>query len=127
MSKSEDLVKLDRDIKDLENRAKAFTSNMDAIKKELDFLSTVEKQLQENVSYLKTNKIVALAVEYKKAKEDLKKTKIRLNQLKGDWSSNERAHKELEVMLKKNREAYDKLSKQSDNNVLQGKFGKRNA
>jgi chromosome segregation ATPase len=127
MSKQEDLVKLDRGIKDLEIRAKTFTVNMDAIKKELDFLGTVEEQLDSNIKYLKKVKTVALASEYKKAKEDLKKTKIRLSQLKGDLTANERAYKELESLLKKNQEAYDKLSQQNDNNVLQGKFGKRNA
>jgi len=126
MGKTEDLAKLGVAAKDIEQRMTSIKANMDTIKKELDFLTTVEEQLDSNVKYLKKVKIVALASEYKKAREDLKKTKTRLGQIKGDLGNNERAYKELEAMLKKNKEVYDKLSKTSDNNVLQGKFGRRN-
>ena len=105
MSKSEDLAKLDRAVKDIEQRLKNFSASMDVIKKELDFLSTIEEQLESNIKYLKKIKTIALASEYKKAKEDLKKTKVRLQQLKGDLFNNEKAHKELEALLKKNKEA----------------------
>ena len=126
MGKTEDLAKLSVAAKDIEQRMFSVKTSMDVIKKELDFLTTLEEQLDSNVRYLKKVKIIALASEYKKAREDLKKTKTRLGQIKGDLGNNERAHKELEAMLKKNKEVYDKLSKTSDNNVLQGKFGRRN-
>ncbi len=125
MSKSEDLTKIDRNIKDCENRLKTFGSNIDTIQKEVDFLVHLESQLETNISFLKKIKIVALASEYKKAREDLKKTKTKLVQLKSDKTINEKAYKELEFMLQKNKEVYDKLAKQSENNVLLGKFGKK--
>lgn len=126
MSKAEDLKKLDQGIKDYENRLKTFSSNIETIQKEIDFLLKLESQLEENVSYLKRIKIITLATEYKKAKEDLKKTKTKLTQLKSDRMINEKAHKELNVMIQKNKEVYDKLVKQSnENNVLQGKFGRK--
>lgn len=125
MSKSEDLLKLDRYIKDVENRLKTFTSNIDTIQKEVDFLLNLERQLETNIAILKKIKIVTLATEYKKAREDLKKTKTRLTQLKSDKMINEKAHKELTYMLEKNKESYDKLNKQSENNVLLGKFGRK--
>jgi hypothetical protein len=124
MGKQEDLVKLDRAIKDAEVRLRTFSVNINTIQKEIDFLLNLESQLQENIAYLKNIKIVALAVEYRKAKEDLKKTKTRLSYLGIDISTNEKAHKELENLLKKNKETYDKLAKTNENNVLQGKFGK---
>jgi chromosome segregation ATPase len=125
VSKSEDLTKIDRNIKDCENRLKTFGSNIDTIQKEVDFLVHLESQLETNISFLKKIKIVALASEYKKAREDLKKTKTKLVQLKSDKTINEKAYKELEFMLQKNKEVYDKLAKQSENNVLLGKFGKK--
>ena len=126
MSKAEDLKKMDQGIKDYENRLKTFSSNIETIQKEIDFLLKLESQLEENVSYLKRIKIITLATEYKKAKEDLKKTKTKLTQLKSDRMINEKAHKELNVMIQKNKEVYDKLVKQSnENNVLQGKFGRK--
>jgi hypothetical protein len=124
LGRQTDLDKLDRNIKDTEIRLGTFKINIGTIQKEIDFLSNVESQLQTNISFLKKNKIVALASEYKKSREDLKKTKIRLVQLKSDRTINEKSHKELGLMLEKNKEAYDKLAQAGDNNVLQGKFGK---
>ena len=125
MTKSDDLTKLEHHIKDCENRLKTFNSNIDTIQKELGFLCNLENQLESNIAFLKKNKTITLATEYKKAKEDLKKTKIRLTQLKSDKAINEKAYKELESILARNKESYDKLAKQSENNVLQGKFGRR--
>jgi chromosome segregation ATPase len=125
MGKQDELAKLDRNIKDTEIRLKTFDTNIGTIQKEIDFLLNIEKQLDENISYLKKVKIIALATEFKKAKEDLKKTKTRLVQLKSDRTINEKAHKELGAMLQKNKEAYDRLTQTSDNNVLQGKFGRK--
>ncbi len=123
MSKSDDLIKIDRNIKDTEIRLQTFSLNINTIQKEIDFLINLETQLQTNITYLKKNKIIALASEYKKSREDLKKTKTRITQLKSDRMINEKAHKELSFVLQKNKEVYDKLFKQSENNVLQGKFG----
>jgi chromosome segregation ATPase len=125
VSNKSDLEKLGHNIKDCENRLKTFNSNIDTIQKEVEFLSHLESQLETNIGILKKVKIVTLATEYKKAKEDLKKTKIRLTQLKSDKAINEKAHKELSFLLDKNKEVYDKLTKQSENNVLQGKFGRK--
>lgn len=123
MSKQDELKKLDLIIKDAENRLKGFTHNIDIITKEVILLEAAEKALEENIAYLKNIKIIAMAQEYKKAKEDLKKTKNRLSQLRFDKTNNEKAYVEVDNFLKLNKEAYDKLTKQGENNVLQGKFG----
>ena len=125
MGKTEELAKIDRNCKDIEIRLKTFEINLGAIQKEIDFLLNLESQLSENIAYLKGIKVIALAVEYKKAREDLKRTKIRIMQLKSDKVINEKAYKDLNTQLEKCKETYDKLSKQDDNNVLQGKFGGR--
>jgi len=125
LGKIEDLAKIDRSVKDIEIRLKTFELNIGTIQKEIDFLLTLESQLEANITILKGVKIIALASEYKKAKEDLKKTKTKLTQLKSDRMINDKAHKELGVMLQKNKEAYDKLGKQNENNVLLGKFGRK--
>lgn len=125
-SKQDEITKIDRNIKDCENRLKTFESNIGTIQKEVDFLQNLENQLQVNIEILKKVKIVTLAKEYQKTKEDLKKTKIRLTQLKSDKTINEKAYKELQVLLEKNKEVYDKLNKQAnENNVISGKFGGR--
>lgn len=125
MPKQDELIRIAQNIKDCESRLKTFSSNIETIQKEVDFLLNLESQLETNISILKKIKIVTLATEYKKAREDLKKTKIKLTQLKSDKTINEKAHKGLEYLLQKNKEVYDKLSKQSENNVISGKFGRK--
>ncbi len=125
MGKQEELVKLDRIVKDLEIRAKTFTSGIDTLQKEISFLLNIEKQLEENLAYLKNEKIVALAKHYKNAKENLKRTRERIYLLNKDKDNSEKAYLDVNKLLTKNKETYDKLSKQSENNVLQGKFGKK--
>lgn len=124
MGKQDDLTKLYRTIKDAEVRLNVLSLNMATIQKEVNFLVNMEAQLEENVMYLKSIKIIALATEYKRTKEDLKKTKTRLSHLRTDMASNQKASKDLEALLEKYKENYDKLSKDSENNVLHGKFGK---
>ena len=124
MGKQEYLIKLDRAIKDAEITIRTFKINAETIQKEIYFLLDSEKQLEENIKYLKNVKIIALAAEYRKAKENLKKTKTRLLQLKADKSNIDRVCKDMDIFLQKNKEAYDKLGKQNENNVLHGKFGK---
>jgi hypothetical protein len=125
MGKTEELTKIDRAIKDCELRLKTFEANISTLKKEVDFLLNMEKQLSENIAYLKKIKVIALAKEFKDAREDLKKTKIRILQLKSDLVINEKAYKDVEKILEKNKESYDKFAKQDDNNVVQGKFGRK--
>lgn len=125
MSRQGDLEKIDRNIKDSEILLKTFELNIGTIQKEIDFLTNVESQLESNITFLKKNKIIALASEFKKSKEDLKKTKIKLTQLKSDKTINEKAHKELSHILQKNREMYDRIAQAGENNVLQGKFGRK--
>jgi small-conductance mechanosensitive channel len=125
VGKTEELAKFDRAMKDCEVRLRTFEANINTLKKEIDFLISLEKQLSENIAYLKKIKVIALAKEYKDAREDLKKTKTRILQLKSDLTINEKAYKDVESFLEKNRVSYDKLTKQSDNNVVQGKFGRK--
>lgn len=124
MSKTEDLSKINQTIKDSEVRLRTFKANIDAIQKELDFLNSAEKQLETNIRQLKKIKVAVIATEYRKAKEDLKKTKNRLLQLKSDKIINDKAYKDTSDFIDKNKELYVKSSKQNENNVLQGKFGK---
>ena len=127
MGKQEEMVKLDRSIKDAEVKLRTFNLNNDTIQKEIEFLLNLESQLEDNIKYLKNIKIIALAAEYKKAKEDLKKTKNRISQLKIDIAVSEKATKEIKSFIEKSKEAYDKLTKPNENNVLHGKFGKSRA
>lgn len=125
MVKQDELIKLDRLIKDSTIRVETFKTQIETIQKEINILASLEKELETNITYLKKNKTIALATEYKKSKEDLKKTKTRLLHLKSDKAMHEKAIIGVEDILDKNKKLYEKLSKESENNVISGKFGKK--
>lgn len=123
MANNVEILKLERLIKDAEVRAHTFKLQIETVQKEIDSLLNLEKQLQNNINYLKGNKTIALVAEYKKAKEDLKKTKLRLSFLKADKLTGEKAYKDILNTIEKSKENLKKLSEEK-NNVIKGKFGK---
>lgn len=125
MSKQVELEKLDRSIKDGEIRLRTAKTNIEALDKEIDSLSSLEIQLEENVKCLKKNNVVAIATEFKKAKEDLAKTKARLIALKNDRELFKKSAKDIETFTNKAKEDIEKLQKTGDNNVLRGKFSRK--
>lgn len=118
MGREEEQAKIDRAIKDAEVRIRTFQTNIDAIDKEISIVSLSEKALEENVKCLKTKRIIAIAQEYKKAKEDLKKTQNRLLILRNDREHFNKALCNIEDLLKQSKKELDKLQNSVDNNVL---------
>lgn len=123
MTKQQELDRLAHAIKDAEARLKVFKQNLDTVEKELAHLANVESQLQENIKFLRKKHIIALALEYRKAKDDLDKTKNRLAMIRIDRENIGRAHKEIEDFLTKHKANYAELLKES-NNVIKGTFGR---
>lgn len=126
MGRTEDLAKLDQAIKDAEKRIKTIQSNIDALNKELSTLSTFEDTLLENVKCLKKNQIIAIAQEFKKTKEDLKKTRARITMLNNDKEHFIKSSRDAHTFIKKNQEEIDRLEKDRNNNVLSFKDGRKN-
>lgn len=125
VGKQADLEKIDRTLKDGEIRLRTVKTNLDALEKEIQNLSSLESQLAENVKCLKKKNIVAIATEYKKAKEELSKIRQRAIALKNDREHFKKASEEVECSMKKAKEELEKLQRLGDNNVLRGKFGKK--
>ena len=120
------LAKAERDLRDAENRLKHIKISMDAIEKEIDFLSTLEHQLIDNIRLLKKKRIVALANEYKKAKHDLSRTQNRLLDLRNDRESHRQSFSRAETIVEKCKSEQAKWSgKLYQNNVIQLEFGAR--
>lgn len=126
MSRKDDLERADRIIKDAEIRLRTVKVTLEAIEKEVDQLTAVEKQLEANVKFLKKKNIIALAVEYKKAKEDLTKAKARLTMIKNDREKIRQTYHDTELLIFNAKEAYEQAMKDATNNVVQGKFGRKN-
>lgn len=126
MGRTDELSKIDRSIKDADIRIKTVQMNLDALGKEIAKVMELERILRENVKYLKTQKIIAIAQEFKKAKEDLKKTQSRLMILKNDQERFKKSLKDAENFIKQARKDYEKIQEMGENNVLNFKSRKKN-
>lgn len=124
MGKQADLEKLDRTIKDGEIRLRTVKTNIDSLSREIAILDELEIQLTLNLQCLKEKKIVALASEYKKAKEDMAKTKARRIGLSNDRENFKKAVDNVEIVMKKAKEELEELNKEGDN-VLHVEFGRK--
>lgn len=124
MSKQQDLERLGHAIKDAEARLKVFQQTLETVNKELTELTRVEIALEENLSFLKTKNVIALAAEFKKAKEDLVKTKARMVKIRVDNDRIAAATKECGEFLRKSKEDLANSLKEPTN-VL--KFRRKNA
>ncbi len=125
MSKQIELEKLDRAIRDGEIRLQTVNVNIGSLTKEIDTLTNLEIQLEENLKFLKQRNIIAKADDFKKAKEDLVKTRTRLISLKNDRENFKKAADNVQVVMTKAKEDIDKLRKNGDGNVLHGTFGRK--
>ena len=116
MGKTSDLDKLNQVIEDAEKRVKTLQNSIDAINKEIGALITFEITLEENIKCLKRKQIVAIAQEFKKTKEELKKTRQKMGELSNDKEHFIKASKDVHGLIKKTKDDLEKLQKSS--NVL---------
>lgn len=125
MDKHEELSLAAQLVKESETALQSVSLNLDYLDREVDFLLILQKHILDNISVLKRDRIVTLVIEYRKAKEELVKTKARLKQMRSDRQSYESIYKDVKETLRKRTAAYETLLKKSENNVLQGSFGKK--
>jgi len=124
VSKKIELEQLDRTIKDGDIRLKTIGTNIEILTREIDALFDLESQLIDNIKFLKQSNIIAMAAEFKKIKEDLARTVVRLVSLKNDRESFRKSIRNIEDVIKKSKESIENL-KSGENNVVCGKFGKK--
>lgn len=123
MDNSEEISKIAKSIKESIVKASNIAHTLGNIEKEIETLSFLQSQIEENLKYLKKKKVVTLAVEFKKTKVDLSTIKQKLTDAKQNKETIKKALKENETNIKKLKEAYAKISK-STSNVITGKFRK---
>ena len=125
MSHTEELKILDRTIRDSEIRIRTLQTNIDAIEKELLNVVSLKQILEDNIKCLKANKIIAVANEYKKIKEELKRVTHRIETLSYDKTRFCILIKDVESLLKKSNIDFEKMKNAGNENVLQFKPGKK--
>ncbi|HXN74868.1 MAG TPA: hypothetical protein VN855_00055 [Candidatus Acidoferrum sp.] len=123
MGKTEDLAKIDRTIKEAELRLKTVQASISALDKEIANVVALESALSANVKCLKTKRVIAIAQEYRNAKEELKRARTRLIVLGNDREHYCKAQKDAETFLKQTKKDYEKMK--NENNVIKfrGKKG----
>ena len=126
MSNLQELDKLDRAIKDAEFRLKSIEANIVKVEHEINVLIPFQQQLELNIDFLKKSEVIPIALEFKKARQELTRTKARIGALNSDLSRSSQACSEIVKIIEKFRKDFKKLSEVSSNNILKGKFGGRN-
>jgi len=125
VGKQDDIDKLDRAIKDAEIKLKSIQANIEQIDNEINALSPRKKELESNIEFHKRTSTIPIAQEYKKAKEELTKTNVRLTFITKGRIDASKAAKDVEDIIQKFKNDYHNLLKTGDNNVLRPKFGSK--
>lgn len=79
VGRTEEFAKVERVIKDAEARMRAMELGVISLNKEIDNLAQLERVILENIKCLKEKRIIAIAIEYRKAKEDLRRLQLKLS------------------------------------------------
>jgi predicted nuclease with TOPRIM domain len=123
MNYLKELEKIESEVKDLEYRHSNVKDGINSIDREIILLCLKERALEDNIKNLKKRSFIVLASEYRRSKEDLLRTKTRLEMIRKDKANLENALNVTFNFLTKARAKLDELRQSEVTNVLQGSFG----
>lgn len=126
MAQPIDLDRLQEKMIEIKHRLVQIRIFIEAIDREINSLIVLEGALEENLAILKKKHIIALAQEYRKAKDDLNKTRNRMAYLRIDKETHQRAFDGNDATLMNLKNTYVKELSNVGKNVIQGKFGRKN-
>lgn len=92
MSITDDLNQAAQKLLEADMRLRTIKVQIDILEREIRLLISLEAQLEENIRWLKRRKVITVANEYRKAKEDLQKTLARCSMLKIDKGNNMKSY-----------------------------------
>lgn len=125
MSKTVDIERIELAIKDLESRIRNLKFALDHNENETQELAALKIVLKENIIELKRDHIIAVAHEFKRSKDDLVKTSIRLNYLMLDKRMYRKAFEGQEATLVLLKRKLAEAVEKTKNNVIYIKFGSK--
>lgn len=120
-----DLDRLQEKMKEIEANLIRIRTFLDSIDKEIQTLTVLERTLEENLSVLKRKNVIALAHEYRKAKDDLQRARTRMTFLRIDFDTHQRAFNGNSQALGALKNTYAKELNNVGKNVIVGKFGRK--
>jgi chromosome segregation ATPase len=121
----DDVLKVERSLREAEARLANNKVKIEIITRELESMQILQIQLEENLKNLKQRGIVALVMEYRKARGDLVKTKIKISQLEWDIALAENVYRDAAKNVEGIQLLFEKLFAEVGKNVLQGKWPKK--
>lgn len=125
MNKIVDLDISERDLKDATDRFEALQSHVFKTANEIALVEHVRKNLEENISILKARHIITVAVEYRKAKEDLVKLLNNLTMLKLNKNGLEHSTAQARKYMEDCREKYLQVLSVQGSRVIEVDFGRK--
>lgn len=125
MNKQQELARASDSLDQAKNDLMGISIRLSAIEREIDVYILKERELLENINILKRKKIVALAQEFKRAKEALLALRQKLIFAYNDRSRHEKAIRTTQSLLNKAQLNYDIVVKRYENNLLHGTFRRK--
>lgn len=126
MKRHEELSTAYHSVKAAESEVDYLEAHIILLEININTQKSLESILVENIEALKTDRVIAMAAAYKKAKQDLVKCRKELITLNYELEQLQRSLKTSITLLQKYREAYDITIKRLENNVYIGNFGRKN-
>lgn len=113
----------------IEIKLNQIAAEVNSVEKDIAALNALEITLEDNLRTMKSTEAIAIASEYKKAKEDLEKCKRRKTTLKEDCEYFKLVLKHAEELHEKAKKLYEdafRTLNEETNNVLEVDFGRKN-
>lgn len=126
---TEELNKSSHVLLDAEVRLNTITIQIQDLDRQIALLNSVAAHLEENISVLQRKRVIVMVSEYKKAKTDLNTCYNRRALLRVDRENQLKVQTHCQVMYDKAKwdyeRAFDRIHN-PPNNVIEGKFGRKN-
>lgn len=125
MNKQQELEHADRSLKEILSQVESLKFHLRQLEDNIALLNGIKVSFNQNLSILKSDKIIPSMSEYQKIKNDLNAANNRLYVMRIDQNNHLVALERAEKMLLEYREKYVTLLNNQDAKVLRGDFGKK--
>jgi hypothetical protein len=121
MSKSEDIERAEKVLKELTERLQSCNVNLTRIINDIAMFEVLKKMLVENIQVLKSEDIISVASEFKKAQDELERTKDKLLVLNLSLITHKRTIAEIQKNVIENKDKLANLT--PPGTLITGDFG----
>ena len=119
----DELDKIKKAIDDAQIRFKSIESAIEQIDKEIAILAPRKLELETNIEFHKKENTIPIVNEHRKTKAELSKTTARLILIMSDRRKAAQVCSDVQNIIEKMKKDHAELLRNSENNVLRGRFG----